>query len=165
MQRSVLWGVMIDLIPSRRTLFLVIPFVVVAGSSARANDSSAELGAGGIVFTKSTDVSMDSEDLSISKTRVRVSYVFTNSGPDDVKTEVAFPVPPLPICDDAHDDTCTSIEMRVVDGDNPMQFKLTVDGKPKAFETAKQREMKDGVGTVSITYHWEQVFPKGVRAN
>ena len=143
-----------------RTFFVVV-LLGLAASSARANDSSVELGAGGIVFTKSTDVSMDSEDLWISKTRVRVSYVFTNSGPDDVKIEVAFPLPAIPICDDDNADECQSDNLRIGSGENAVQFKLTVDGKPKAFKTTKQREMKAGRGTLSITHHWEQVFPKG----
>lgn len=145
----------------RRTVFIVL-LAGLAAPSVHGNDSTAELGAGGIVFTKSTDVSMDSEDLWISEDRVRVSYVFTNSGPADVKAEVAFPLPPLPICDERHDDICSSTEMTIVEGDNPMRFRLKVDGKPKDFRTTKQKsEMKNGVGTVSITYHWEQVFPKG----
>src|SRR5580698_11404890 len=151
---------MIDPMLLKRVPLVIVPLLGLA-ASARANDTTAELGAGGIVFTRSTDVSMDSEDLWISKTRVRVSYVFTNSGTGDVKTEVAFPVPPLPICDEDHDEVCNDINLRVVEGDNPMRFRLTVDGKPKAFQTTKQSQMKDGVGAVSITYHWEQVFPKG----
>lgn len=128
--------------------------------AARANDSSALLGAGGIVLTVSKDVSMDSEELWISRTLVRVQYVFTNSGPADVKTEVAFPVPGIPVCDDPDDGACEQ-DIQIERGDNPMRFKLTVDGKTTPFKTDRRREMKKGVGKLWITHHWEQVFPKG----
>ena len=71
------------------TLLLTL---VLASPRAHANDSSALLEAGGIVFTVSKDVSMESEALWISRKLVRVAYVFKNTGPADVKTTVAFPV-------------------------------------------------------------------------
>lgn len=55
-----------------------------------ANDSSALLEAGGIVLTTSADVTMESEDLTIGRTRVRVSYVFRNTGTKEVRTRVGF---------------------------------------------------------------------------
>ena len=60
---------------------------------ALANDSSAELGAGGLVLRLNSDVEMTSEDLFVSAREVRVSYVFTNRAPSDVRTLVAFPMP------------------------------------------------------------------------
>ena len=39
---------------------------------ARANDSTAVLAAGGLVLTKSQDISMESEDLQISDALIRV---------------------------------------------------------------------------------------------
>jgi len=39
---------------------------------------------------------MESEDLTIGQSRVRVSYVFRNKGTAEVRTRVAFPVPPYP---------------------------------------------------------------------
>ena len=46
--------------------------------AALADDSSAQLGAGGIVLTKNADIRMASEDLYISPKRVKVHYTFVN---------------------------------------------------------------------------------------
>ncbi len=58
-----------------------------------ANDSSAELGAGGLVLTRNDDIEMRSEDLYISAGQVRVNYVFFNRASRDVTIHVAFPMP------------------------------------------------------------------------
>ena len=131
----------------------------VAGAIARANDSSALLEAGGLVFTISKDVSMESEELWIGRELVRVSYVFKNTGPANVKTEVAFPVPGLPVCDEDNESECES-DMQVRAGGNPMMFKVSVDGRPTDFKTDKKTEMNGGVGKILYTHHWEQIFPK-----
>jgi|WetSurMetagenome_2_1015567.scaffolds.fasta_scaffold449131_1 hypothetical protein len=133
----------------------------VSGSVVHANDSSALLEAGGIVFTVSKDVSMESEELWIGRELVRVSYVFKNTGPADVKTEIAFPVPGLPICDENNDSECDG-DIQVRGGTNPMMFKMSVDGRPTAFKTDRKTEMKGGSGKVWYTHHWEQIFPKNM---
>ena len=47
---------------------------------AFADDSSAALAAGGLVFTKQADIRMASEDLFISPRQVKVRYEFVNDG-------------------------------------------------------------------------------------
>jgi hypothetical protein len=124
-----------------------------------ANDSSALLEAGGIVLTTSPDVTMESEDLTIGRTRVRVSYVFRNTGTKEVRTRVAFPVPPIPVCAEADMGECDG-DMQISKGPNPLGFKLWVDGKLASFDTEEKTTMgKDGVGVKKITLHWEQIFP------
>ena len=76
----------------KRVLWLVAA-LCVAPSSALADDSSATLGAGGIVLTKSADIRMASEDLTISPKRVRVRYTFINDSKKAIDTIVAFPLP------------------------------------------------------------------------
>jgi hypothetical protein len=129
-------------------------------SLAAANDSSALLEAGGIVLTKSDDVVMESEDLSISRELVRVSYQFRNTGKADVQTRVAFPLPGLPQCDDDHEGDCEGDMQVRGKPPNWILFKLTVDGKRRPFQTERKLDMKDGVGKLWITHHWEQDFPK-----
>ena len=99
---------------------------------ARANDSSALLAAGGIVLTTSSDVAMESEDLTIGRTRVRVSYVFRNKGTKEIRTRVAFPLPLIPFCADEDRGECKG-DIQLGEGPNPMAFNLCVDGKPVAF--------------------------------
>ena len=66
---------------------------LAAAYSAFADDSSAQLDAGGLTLTKSADIRMASEDLTISPTDVRVRYEFTNDSGHDIDTTVAFPLP------------------------------------------------------------------------
>jgi len=145
-----------------RNIWLVfICGMALSSSIAFANDASALLEAGGIVLTVSKDVSMESEDLWISRKLVRVSYVFRNAGSGDVKTRVAFPVPPIPSCDENNESECEG-DIQLSDLPNPMKFKLTIDGRDTAFQTEiKETQKKNGVGKTFVTHHWEQVFPAG----
>jgi hypothetical protein len=63
-----------------------IALAILAGVafSAHANDSSAELSTGGLIFVQNPDVEMRSEDLFISAREVHVRYRFFNSSPRDV---------------------------------------------------------------------------------
>ncbi len=60
---------------------------------ARANDSAVEVTPSGLQFKLLKDVSIDKEELSISKDRVEVIYHFRNQEMTDIITEVAFPIP------------------------------------------------------------------------
>ncbi|WP_442681105.1 DUF4424 family protein [Sphingomonas sp. ASY06-1R] len=60
---------------------------------ALANDSTAEMGAGGLVLRKTDAIDMVAEDLYVSPNKVRVSYVFHNRTDKDVHTVVGFPMP------------------------------------------------------------------------
>lgn len=71
-------------------------FLAAAGlltGSARANDSTAERAAGGLVLTRTDAIDMVSEDLYVSAELVKVRYVFRNRTAADVRTTVAFPMP------------------------------------------------------------------------
>jgi len=62
-------------------------------ADALANDTIARVGAGGIEFTKSVDVRMLEEVLTISQRQVRVRYRFRDEGDADVHATIAFPMP------------------------------------------------------------------------
>ncbi|MFV0623402.1 DUF4424 family protein [Sphingomonas sp. ac-8] len=87
--------------------------------TARANDTTAERAAGGLVLTRSDAIDMVSEDLFVSADLVRVRYVFRNRTAADVRTTVAFPLP---------DDDLAEREVR--DVATPRDFATLVDGKP-----------------------------------
>jgi hypothetical protein len=93
---------------------------------ASANDSSAALAAGGLVFVTTEDVRMRAEDLIISLDEVRVRYEFENVSDHDVTTLVAFPMP------DLKGDSDYNVSIPVEDGENFLAFETTVDGKPVA---------------------------------
>src|SRR4051812_18222414 len=48
------------------------------GTAALANDSTAELSVGGLVFTRSAEISVESVELTITPEQVSARYVFLN---------------------------------------------------------------------------------------
>lgn len=118
-----------------------------------ANDSFAAIGAGGIVLQKTDGVVMESEALYLSLQQVRVRYVFLNSGPKDLTTLVAFPVPDIEIY--GPDDVNT----RFLTEADPMQFRVAVDGQA----VKAQLERKPTQSGVALKYYWTQTFPQGKR--
>src|SRR4051812_34208822 len=78
--------------------------LALAGSSpALANDSTAELATGGLIFTKNDALQMRSEELFISTKEIRVRYVFFNTSGKDVTTLVAFPMPEIDLSNEDGD--------------------------------------------------------------
>jgi hypothetical protein len=115
-----------------------------------ANDSAAELAAGGITLVRSDGIAMVSEDLTISTELVTVSYVFRNETQAPITTRVAFPVPEW----DEEYEGDIDLDRQ---SKNPMNFSVKVDGKPVKFET----DIKRKSGRVAVTHHWTQTFPVG----
>src|SRR6516162_5888069 len=73
---------------------IVAAVLTAAGTTPSiANDSSAELSVGGLVFSRSDDVSLESEILKISPKLVSVRYQFFNRTIQPVTLTVAFPLP------------------------------------------------------------------------
>ena len=106
---------------------------------AGANDSTAELAAGGLVLTKSPAIEMRAEDLYISAKQVRVRYRFANTSAEDVTVTVAFPMPD--ITTEGYDDM---LSVPTEDPVNILGFATLVDGKPVAAEV-EQKTIKHGV--------------------
>src|SRR5215469_272293 len=69
--------------------------LTLAPSLARADDSSAELGAGGLVLTRSADIRLAEEYLRISPKEVTARFTFFNDSKSDIDTLVAFPLPDI----------------------------------------------------------------------
>jgi hypothetical protein len=66
---------------------------IVTSVAARANDSMAVFGAGGLQFERTDELRMTSEDLYLGPLEVRVTYYFQNLTDHDVSGTVAFPLP------------------------------------------------------------------------
>jgi Domain of unknown function (DUF4424) len=75
-----------------RILTLLCAVAAVA-MPARANDSSAALATGGLIFVHNDNVEMRSEDLLISAKEIVVRYRFFNTSDKPITTLVAFPMP------------------------------------------------------------------------
>ena len=113
--------------------------LLVLAAPAHANDSTAELGTGGLVLTKTADIDMRSEDLFISEKAVRVRYHFFNHSPTDVTTRVAFPLP-----DVVYPEQDSNIAIPDTDADNFLDFATRINGAPVVMEL-EQKAFAKGV--------------------
>jgi hypothetical protein len=107
-----------------RTLLLAALVAVPLG--ARANDSTAQLGAGGLVLVPNAGVTMVREDLFIAREGIRITYEFVNTTGKAITTLVAFPLPPLA----GYDGDFQSTLPKADDAQNFVGFQVLVDGKP-----------------------------------
>ncbi len=101
---------------------------------AWADDSSAMLSAGGLIFTKNTPVTMAAEELYVSPKAVRIRFAFFNPSQKDVETVVAFPLPDLATAEFWGSPIGTVTD----DPRNFVGFTVVVDGKAVPF-TVEQR--------------------------
>jgi Domain of unknown function (DUF4424) len=111
---------------------LIVPLILLLNltSPSSANDTTAELAVGGLRLTQSDAISLDKEELYISRDEVRVDYLFTNTTDKDVETLVAFPLPEQGF-PDGEDSVIWDMEA-------DLNFKTTVDGKPVEYEVVTQ---------------------------
>jgi len=122
-------------------------FMVAVGSgalavtSARGNDSAAELSTGGLQFVRTNDIAMESEDLKISLDRVTVHYQFANSVGKPVTLTVAFPLPDIDLSE------AENIALPSNDPANFVDFETRIDGVPATFKI-DQRAM---IGSKDVT--------------
>ena len=109
-----------------RSLVVAAFLGLIAAGSASANDSTAQLGAGGLELVRNDQIDLLSEDLFVSADKVKVTYHFRNHTDAPVTYVVAFPLPPI--------DATVPDDMNIVlpDGANAnfVDFTVTVDGKP-----------------------------------
>jgi hypothetical protein len=125
----------------RFALQAVAAVVGVWLGSAHANDSSAELDNNGLRLTRDSDISMRSEDLTISDKAVHIEYVFENHASAAKSVTLAFPMPDVTGGIDAN------VGLPSGDAVDPFQFRVSADGAPV------HAKLKAGafVGDVEIT--------------
>jgi len=124
-------------------------------SLAHANDTMAELAAGGLTFVRALDVDMASEDLFISPSEVRVNYVFHNGGDQDRTAVVAFPMPDI----EGSGDFMVSVPN--TDSDNFMNFEVSIEGKPVHPNIDRHVFAADVDVTDELTAHKVPLLPYG----
>jgi hypothetical protein len=107
----------------------VLVAAACAAAPASANDSSAELATGGLIFVQNDNVEMRSEDLAISAKQVDVRYRFFNKAASDVTVLVAFPMPEVRI-----EEQDQNISLPTEDPINLLAFATTVNGRPVKTE-------------------------------
>lgn len=120
----------------RATLGLAAALGLLAAAPAwlpaRANDSTAAIGIGGLTLTRSEAIRLDQEELFLSREQVRVNYVFTNTTDRDIETLVAFPLP----------DIVHSPIDRVPDYGRELNFRTLVDGQPARLELVQRASFR-----------------------
>lgn len=89
---------------------------------ASANDTMAELQTGGLVSIQTGVVAMEEEDLYISRSEVRVDYVFRNTSERDIEAVVAFPMP------DIVGEPESNVDAGDNENDNFLGFSVVQDG-------------------------------------
>ena len=108
-----------------KAALLILFSLILDCTGVFANDTTAELATGGLVFTKSEHIEMQSEDLFISTKEIKVRYNFINSSDDDIVTQVAFPIPDIPYGVDDF-----NFAIPTTDPQNILAFKTTANGRP-----------------------------------
>lgn len=126
------------------SLAAAFAFAVAFASAARANDTSAELASGGLLFVHNPDVEMRAEDLFISAEQIRVRYRFFNKSDRDVVTLVAFPMPEIRI---EHQES--NISVPTEDPVNILAFETRVNGQAVAAEV-EQRVFAAGIDRTAL---------------
>jgi hypothetical protein len=137
-------GIGAEAMQKRILCSLAFAAAMAVAIEARANDSSAELSAGGLVLTKNDAIELKAEDLSISPKLVRVDYRFFNKTNAPVQIVVAFPLP---------DVTFQGIDVVVAiprdsAPENFLGFATTADGRPVAARV-EQKVFAKGVDRTS----------------
>jgi uncharacterized protein DUF4424 len=118
--------------------------LLIAGfQAAQANDSAAELSVGGLTFTKSADVSIESEELTITPDLVTVRYTFRNNAANPVNLTVAFPLPDIDLAE------AETYAIPTNDPVNFVGFETKVDGKPVKLNIVQRAVL--GVKDVGAT--------------
>ena len=69
--------------------------LLLAAPPLFANDTTAELTTGGLVYVQTADITMAEEHLHLSREEVRVDYIFRNDTDKDVESVIAFPMPDI----------------------------------------------------------------------
>ena len=113
---------------------LALVLLGVGALPAAAADASAELAVGGLVFPKSADISIESQDLTITPEAVTIRYKFLNQSSNPVTLTMAFPLPDLDLS------AADNYAIPTSDSTNFVGFETKVDGSPAPL-TVDQRAM------------------------
>jgi hypothetical protein len=146
--------------------FFSFMFSSTLGNMCHANDSLMSVTSSGLEYEKSNQISMESEDLYISLSKIKVKYLFKNHTKTAVKAVMAFPFPRLDLSPGANyevnicaddpskraDETCTL-------KNDPFQFELTINGKRHSVKSEVKYDKMNY--SANLKYYWEQTFPPG----
>lgn len=125
--------------------YFIASLVLFVSAPALADDSSASLGAGGLVLMRSADVRMAAEELKISPRDVSATFTFVNDGRSDIDTIVAFVLPDI----DTSRFSEEPLGATTKDPVNFVGFEIVENGRKVPFET-EQRAFYKGRDVTAI---------------
>ncbi len=130
------------------SIAILVAAITVPMLPAMANDTTAELATGGLVFTKNPNVVMREEDLFISMTEVRVRYVFFNNSAKDITNTVAFPMPDIAVDEqNAH----SPVAIPTDDPQNILGFSTLIAGRSVPVQV-EQKAFAKGVDQTALLH-------------
>ncbi len=137
-----------------------VVWLALARAPALANDSAAELAAGGIVLTQTSAIVMQREDLTLSQDSVHVRYEMRNDTGKPVTLRVAFPLPDLPVetpsgwsqLDRSGAETAHNIDLTTLREPNFLGFQVTSQGRDQTYATDIAAVLPDGRDIVRDLY-------------
>lgn len=132
---------------NRKSGWFLLALAATGSLAARANDSSAELSTGGLVFMRSDAIVLQSEELFISPKQVRVRYRFINGTNAPVRTLVAFPMPDVTI---GGPDDVVAIPKESA-SDNFLGFSTFANGQPVVTRVEQKVFVKGVERTQELT--------------
>ncbi len=126
---------------------------------AAANDTTAVLGTGGLVFVTNDTLKMQSEDLFVSPDEVRVTYEFLNTSEEAQDILVAFPLPDIQGSGDFN------VAIPDMDSDNMFGFATTFNGEKVEATLHQQAFMFNLDQTAVLEKHGIPLTPFGERTH
>ncbi|WGM39603.1 DUF4424 domain-containing protein [Caulobacter sp. NIBR1757] len=133
----------------RQAILTAAIAATLLAAPALANDSTAELAAGGLILKTTDSIEMRSEDLFISQKEVVVKYRFQNTSAAPVSTVVAFPMPDIGGEGFFESDNGLPSD----DATNLLQFHTLVDGKPVKAQVEQKAIVKGVDRTAWLKAH------------
>lgn len=81
--------------PSLKVLAISLALWHAGAGTAAADDATAELPAGGLAFVPASALAKESEELALSRERIRITYTIRNTSARDIALWVSFPLPDI----------------------------------------------------------------------
>jgi hypothetical protein len=127
--------------------------LLLVSSNSLANDTTAELTTGGLVYVQTSDVAMEEEQLYLSREEVLVDYVFRNTSDEEIESTIAFPMP------DVVGGSQSDIALGDAESDNFLGFSVVQDSRQIKPEL-QQRVVALGIDrTAEFEKHQIPVLP------
>jgi len=147
----------------RTSTLIVLGLALLASiQSLYANDSAAEVAAGGIQLRKEARISMEKERLTVSLKKVTVEYEFLNTTDQDIETEVAFPTPPYDFAYENRNGAYVFSDFRIWADDEEVKYQIEAKAK---FNGADYTEYLQRLGIEIHTFGHMQPLKLPIQDN